>query len=384
MDLDPNAFSDSPLFRELQRVLLSSSGPVNWELARQIGVAAAQEGRNDPAPDPADLGAMEEAVRVAELHVAGFTGLEPPTRVARVRVLRLADWIASATSSLRAFIEPPAERMAQGLTELTASAEAQAAEQGPFGGGLVAQLSPLLSGAQAGSVLGAVGAHAFSSYDIPLPRAGADELEFVPANIGRFAQERSLDRTGFGTHVAIHEVVHRFTLTRPKIRDRFESAFGSFFSGLRFDSEGVARKIGELDTSNPDAIQGLFEGEGGLMAAVLDDDQRIELGKIQALLAIAEGYAEHEVQEVGAQLLPESARIREALKRDRLERQGPGFEALVGIELQPRHEEMAASFCRTVVELTSEATLARMWEEDDGLPGLPELEEPRLWLARIA
>ena len=70
-------FNDVPLFREIQRVLLAGSGPINWELARQIGVAAAQEGRSDPTPSSDDLRTMEEAVRVAELQVVGLTGLAP-------------------------------------------------------------------------------------------------------------------------------------------------------------------------------------------------------------------------------------------------------------------------------------------------------------------
>jgi uncharacterized protein (DUF2342 family) len=41
-------------------------------------------------------------------------------------------------------------------------------------------------------------------------------------------------------------------------------------------------------------------------------------------------------------------------------------------------------FCDRVVDLTDEATLARMWESSDALPSLPEIEEPRLWLARNA
>ena len=35
-----------------------------------------------------------------------------------------------------------------------------------------------------------------------------------------------------------------------------------------------------------------------------------------------------------------------------------------------------------VVDLTDEATLARMWASAEALPSLPEIEEPRLWLAR--
>ena len=33
---------------------------------------------------------------------------------------------------------------------------------------------------------------------------------------------------------------------------------------------------------------------------------------------------------------------------------------------------------------TREATLARMWDSAEALPSMPELEEPRLWLARSA
>jgi uncharacterized protein (DUF2342 family) len=40
------------------------------------------------------------------------------------------------------------------------------------------------------------------------------------------------------------------------------------------------------------------------------------------------------------------------------------------------------AFCEVVVEQSDEATLARMWESADAMPSLPELAEPRLWLAR--
>ena len=77
-------WNDVPLFREIQRVLSSSSGPVNWELARQVGIASASWGGEDAAPTEDDRRGFEEAVRVAELQVAGFTGLQAPSDVPRV------------------------------------------------------------------------------------------------------------------------------------------------------------------------------------------------------------------------------------------------------------------------------------------------------------
>src|SRR5881296_1865140 len=70
-----DVLGDVPLLRELQRVLLSSTGPVNWELARQVGIAMASWGTDDPPPAEEDRRNLVEVVRVAELAVADFTGL---------------------------------------------------------------------------------------------------------------------------------------------------------------------------------------------------------------------------------------------------------------------------------------------------------------------
>jgi uncharacterized protein (DUF2342 family) len=40
------------------------------------------------------------------------------------------------------------------------------------------------------------------------------------------------------------------------------------------------------------------------------------------------------------------------------------------------------AFCDVVVELTDETTLALIWDSAESMPSLPEIEEPRLWLAR--
>ena len=108
-------FKDAPLFRELQRVLSSSSGPVNWELARQIGIATAVEAGEDPEPGASDLHAFQEAVRVAELHVAGLTGLDAPTELASIQVVRRATWVSASTEGMKELMEPASRRIAAAL-----------------------------------------------------------------------------------------------------------------------------------------------------------------------------------------------------------------------------------------------------------------------------
>ena len=85
------------------------------------------------------------------------------------------------------------------------------------------QLSPLLPGAQVGSVLGFLAQRVPGQYDIAIPRSGPGAMLFVVSNIAQFERDWSLDPTDFRTFVAIHEVTHRFEFARPWARERFAS-----------------------------------------------------------------------------------------------------------------------------------------------------------------
>jgi putative hydrolase len=383
---DPEAFADTPLFREIQRVLSSSSGPVNWELARQVGIAGAQDGAEDPTPTDQDRHDVEESVRVAELQVARFTGLEPPSSVPIVRPVRRAEWVSAAIETLGDLVEPAAERAGRAMGQVAeAGAADQPEEAAMFGGGaMLAQLSPLLMGAQVGSVLGYLGGRAFSQFDVAVPRSGAGSLLFVTATIEAFARDWSLDPTEFRTAVALHEVAHRFEFSRPWALGRFRELLEDFLSTLQIDVQGLRDRIEHLDAADPEAMQQLMEGEEGMFGAVLDDEQRIKLARIQSFMAAAEGWADHVTSALGAELLPTHGMIEEAVRRHReADAADPVFERLLGVEM-PRDRYLAGrAFADRVAELTDEATLARMWDDADGLPSAPEIDEPRLWLARI-
>jgi putative hydrolase len=378
-------WNDVPLFREIQRVLSSSSGPVNWELARQVGIASASWSAEDPAPTLEDQRAFEEAVRVAELRVAEFTGLEPPGDVARVETVRRSRWVEANIEGLRALRAPAAAKIGDAVVRAQREALPEAAEaQGMTQ--LVGQLSPLLLGAQVGTVLGTLGQHVLGQYDIALPRAvGSGTLLFVVPNIATFEKDWSLDSTEFRTWVAIHEVTHRFEFARSWTLPRFRELLDDYTSTLRLDVEGLQSRLQSLDPSNPGAMQDMFSGDEGIFGAVLDDEQRLKLGRIQAFMSAAEGYGDHVMHSLGASMLRSYGQIEEAMRRYReSERTDPVLERLVGIEVKREQYRLGRAFCDTVVELTDQATLSRMWSGAEALPSLPELEEPRLWLARSA
>src|SRR6266545_4218031 len=205
-----DVLGEVPLFREIQRVLLSSTGPVNWELARQVGIAMASWGKEDPHPTDADREGLEGAVRTAELAISDLTGMPTPPQLAVVRADRRATWVEANITSLRELIEPVATKLSRVLTDV----RKQATGSDPGGEAamlevLVDRMAPLLLGAQVGTVLGYLGQRVLGQFDVVVPRdTGA--LSFVVPNIAEFESEWSLPPVEFRTWVALHEVVHRF------------------------------------------------------------------------------------------------------------------------------------------------------------------------------
>ena len=378
--MDPESLRDAPLFREMQRVMSASSGPVNWELARQVAVASAAEAGEDRDATDDERHGFEEAVRVAELHVARFTGLDPPIDVAEVRAVRRAEWIGANTENLAGLLEPAARRIGESMDRTQPDAlppEMQAMS------GMLAQISPLLMGAQVGQVLGFLAQRVLGQFDVAVPRSGPGAVMFVVPNVRRFEADWSLDATDFRTFVALHEVTHRFEFAQSWARTRFADLLDDFLSTLRFDIDALQSRLSTIDASDPEALQRMLESDEGLFGAELDDEQRLKLGRIQAFMSAAEGYGDHVMHALGAELLPSYARIEEAMRRYREGEAGdPVFERLLGVEMKREQYAAGRAFCDTVVSLTDEATLSSMWESADAMPSLPEVAEPRLWLAR--
>jgi coenzyme F420 biosynthesis associated uncharacterized protein len=216
-----------------------------------------------------------------------------------------------------------------------------------------------------------------------VPRPGPGQLLFVVPNLAAFERDWSLDAREFRTYVALHEVTHRFEFAQGWTRDRFRELLDDYLSTLTLDVEAMQSRLGAIDPSDPEALRQLVESDEGLFGAALDDEQRLKLGRIQAFMAAAEGYGEHVMRALGRDLLGTFPRIEEAMTRYREgERGDPVFERLLGVDMKREQYEKGRAFCAFVADQTDEATLARMWESAEAMPSLPELDEPRLWLAR--
>jgi putative hydrolase len=390
--MDPESLRDAPLFRELQRVMGSSSGPVQWELARQLGVAGAAETGPDPAPDPTATAALEDAVRLAELRIVDTTGFASSSEVLHVEVVRRAEWIAAAIDQYRGLIESAATRMSDALaTAMADQAPSPDAEDDPLSAlglgspqALLSQLGPLLQATQVGQVFGFLASRVFGADDVGIPHAPTGPLRFVLTNIEGFERDWSLDPREFRTFVALHQVAHRLQFGRPWLPAHAASVVDDFLSTMVIDVDAIQQRFASIAPGDPEAFQQAFADEDGSMfGVVLDDEQRLKLDRIRALIAAVEGHGDHVAATIGRSMLGTFPRIEEAMRRHREDEElDPLFARLLGVDVGREHVEVGRSFCATVVELTDEATLTRMWSDADALPSWPELVEPRLWLAR--
>jgi putative hydrolase len=379
-----DVLGDIPLLREIQRVLLASTGPVNWELARQVGIAVASYGTEDPAPTEEDRRGLADTVRAAELAVADFTGLPAASDLTEVMIHRRGQWVEANIAALRDVMEPVAARLGTALDEQQAARLPEILEGQEMLATLMGRMVPLLTGAQMGMALGYLGQRVMGQFDLPLPRTSG-HLSFVVSNIRRFESEWSLAPLEFRAWVSLHEVIHRLEFAGSWVHGHFGTLVRDLAEHAEIDLSELERGLEGLDLSSPEAIGRAFEGMGNLFGQASTAEQSLRVARVRAFLAAAEGYGDHVMDRVGRRMLPSYGQISEAVRRHREGGTGErALERLLGLAIDPEHYRLGRDFSDRVAELTDEPTLARIWESAEALPSMPELEEPSLWLSRMA
>ncbi len=376
--------------------LLQSEGPVNWEIAHQIAGYVALDGAPSDTPvSDAEREELVELARAAESHVVAETGLTSALGL-RTSTMGRREWADLSLDALRPVLEALAITLRQALEagDDQPGPGEHPSGASPFGfaggggdpfGGLLTMLAPLLLGVQAGSMVGYLGQHALGRYDLPLPTDDNPSLAFVVPNLAAFEAAWSLDRKDLRFAVALHEVVHAAERSVPWVRERLVRLAIEYVSAYEVDSPAFEQQFGGVDPNDPSSFAGIAEHPEALLGAMQSERQPEILARVQGLTMVLEGYADVVVERLGDRLLPDFARIHEALQRHHLERgEAERFiEQLLGLRLDREHYERGEAFCRGVIERAGLEGLNRVWESERMLPTPNEIDAPGLWLARI-
>ena len=124
---------------------------------------------------------------------------------------------------------------------------------------------------------------------------------------------------------------------------------------------------------------------GDLISILTSDVERDTLDRVQAVMAVIEGHAEHVMDAVAPDLLPSLPTLRAALDRRRKSQSGLSrlLAKLLGLELKLRQYEQGKFFCDAIVAGAGTEALTRVFSGPEALPTLAELTEPARWLRRV-
>ena len=338
-------------------------GVIDWKLATTVadGVANLK-----PAPDSSAFehvaGPTEDSARL----VSAYTGLAADVLPHAEPVDRKL-WVEGNLSSLKTVIDPVADRLGQGM--------------GPLSGAVGAASGAVLA-VEVGAVSGMLAQRVLGQYEFPIlePEAPA-RLLYVSPNLAVAASALKADPEELLRWVALHEVTHALQFGGvPWLRPHIATMVRELLGGLEMDK---TRLLKLPDTSDLRSLVDKLR-DGDLATLIVGPERRAVLDAMQAFMAVLEGYAEHVMDTVGAQILPNLPELRGAMDRRRRDRSGllRIFEKLIGMDMKLRQYEQGKKFCDAVAHAGGIATLNRVWEEPAQMPTLAELDDANAWLAR--
>src|SRR5438874_2507368 len=343
---------------------------VDWSLAGQIAAFVAGEGTNGAAT-PVRLDGLPAAAAESERLVGAYTGLRAPGSLPRPEALSRRGWIDANVRGLRPLIEPLEERLG--------------AELGPLAGPVRA-VAGVVVAAEVGGLFGYMSRHVLGQYELVLLDAAAPaRLLFVAPNLEQAVANLEADPDELLRWVALHETTHALQFEGvPWLRDHLSGLVRELLetAQVSVDAGKLLRLPSGADLRGlVDAVRG-----GDLLSLVTGPEQRALLDRVQATMAVLEGYAEHVMDAVGAQLLPSLPQLRAALERRRATRSTASrwLARLLGLELKLRQYRLGKSFCDAVVAAGGIDALNAVWARPEALPTLAELEDPRGRIARTS
>ncbi len=366
------------VFGELARLLGgASTGPINWDVARQVAALIAGEGQFEGNVDPLDRMRLEEMVRIAEMHVNEVPGLAIVVR--GVDTVSHIEW---ASRALEAYREP-LTAMSMSLGKRPNTNDIERVSENPFGD-IEKWMSPVLLGMQAGGMVGHLARRCLGQFDLPIPRTPVDTIVLVPDNISEFAESWTLPIDELSIYVAVVEVTRAAIFAKEHVRTRFSELILEYVSGFVPDTSLLEDRLGALSMEDPSQLGEAIGDPEALLGAIQTPAQKLTLVHLDALVAVFLGYVDHVAGQIGARTIVVGGSIDEAAKRRRVEESSGGtlVDKLFGLELSQAQFDRGNAFISGVIE-RDESALERLWNSPRELPTPAEVDAPGLWLERI-
>ncbi|WIM87887.1 zinc-dependent metalloprotease [Candidatus Mycobacterium wuenschmannii] len=355
-----------------------SSGPVNYELARQL--ASSSIGFVAPIP-VATREAIGDAVHLADTWLNGVTSL--PAGTTKAVAWTPNEWVDNTLETWKRLCDP----MAQQIATVWASAlpEEAKAMAGPLLS-MMSQMGGMAFGSQLGQALARLSKEVLTSTDIGLPLGPKGIAALLPEAVEAFANGLEQPRSEIVTFLAAREAAHHRLFTHvPWLSSQLLGAVEAYAKGMKIDMQGIeelARDFNPAMMNDPAAVEQLL-GQG-VFEPKATPEQTQALERLETLLALIEGWVQTVVNAALGERIPGAAALGETLRRRRATG-GPAeqtFATLVGLELRPRKLREAAALWDRLTQAVGVDARDAVWQHPDLLPGSDDLDDPAAFIDR--
>lgn len=341
---------------------------VDWFLAEKI---AAYVAGTAPAGTPADD--LEALAEDAEQRVVAYTGMHPVHPLPPPEGIGRVEWVQANLGSMRKLMDPVLTKVGSGSGPLKPA---------------VRLVAGAVATAEVGVIVGFMAQRVLGQYELVMLEEASDatdpRLLFVLPNLSGAVGALDVDEHEFLRWVTLHEVTHAVQFgSVPWLRGHLAGMMKELLAGMevRIDAARAA-KLPSLDDLKRvvDTVR-----RGDLLGLVARPEERALIERLNAVMAVVEGHAEHVMDACGAEVLPSLPKLRAALDQRRKSASAPAklLQRLLGLEMKLRQYEDGKRFCDAVVELGGPAALTRVWERPEALPSPTELSNPAAWLHRM-
>jgi putative hydrolase len=356
----------------------TSSGPVNYDLAKQLAMQQLSASGGSVDPSASEQSAVSDAVRLAEVWLDAATVL--PSGISTAQAWSPWQWVEHTLGTWQRLCDPVARRFASAWTDAMPAEMRQAA--GPLLA-MVGQMGGLAFGSQLGGALAQLGTEVLTSTDIGLPLGPAGVGALLPAAVSEFTAGLDRPSSEVMVFLAAREAAHHRLFGHvPWLRASLLGAVEQFAQGITVDTEALERLARDLDPANPASIEQAMSS--GMLEPRNSPEQQATLARLETMLALVEGWVDVVVADAAGDRLPGAAALGETLRRRRATG-GPAeqtFATLVGLELRPRQLRAAATLWRSLTAARGIEGRDAVWAHPDLVPTADDLADPDAFVRR--
>ncbi|HEV7662059.1 MAG TPA: zinc-dependent metalloprotease, partial [Chloroflexota bacterium] len=295
----------------------------------------------------------------------------------KIEVLDRAGWIRANMVNFRYLLQP-----VEDFYKENASKSKIAAPPG------FQQAARMMLGSQMGVLVGYLSRRVLGQYDIALlgeEPITAGKLYFVEPNLRMVEETLGVPPDELRRWIALHEATHAHEFeVYPWVREYLNNSLRQYLKLLIDDMRGRDGGEGSMMAIINRFIGNLRQGHN-VINALMSAQQRELMSRLQGLMALAEGYSNHVMNQVGKELLPNFELIHQRVEHRQKRRSNVEqlFLKITGLSLKMEQYRLGELFVDDVVSKRGIAFVNRAWQAPENLPSEAEIRNPGAWIGRM-